>query len=428
MSISLAASLSGYTTTSFQGAAQSAFVSGVAATLSVPTSAVAITSVTAAAAGRRSLAQAGVTVQFSVTTTAPSDSVGASLTSSLAAALTDAFTAAALPVPVVSAIAVLPSPPPPPPLPPAPPGGYSSPPPSPPPSPPSPYPPNPPPPSPSPLPPPSPSPPPSPPTCGTPCAFTLPAASAPFYLTIAEPFASFSAAQIARQRALALGLASRLNLPAADVQIVASGSLANSTLVTLRLVAANTATAASGVSTLSAHFRTNASSLAAAFACHGLAAPFSFATAPPMPPPPLATYAGLALSLQLALDIPIRTYLRSAPSNNAAIVAALAPLMGLDITELWVYSQLPLRPRGTVVYLDAVTPASDTTGTGMGMLQPTAAFNALFTGAPDAGDAAKPALVAALQAQGFNISAAFYGALPLSPPPPSRGLRRLLGI
>jgi hypothetical protein len=103
----LAASLSGYTVATFTAAHQTAFVSGVALALNVNSTAVTITSVTAAASAGRHLSQSGVTVAFTVLTTSAPATTSTLLASALPAALTTSFTAAALPVPAVAGISAV---------------------------------------------------------------------------------------------------------------------------------------------------------------------------------------------------------------------------------------------------------------------------------------------------------------------------------
>jgi len=103
----LAASLIGYTVATFTAAHQTAFVSGVALALNVNSTAVTITSVTAAASAGRHLSQSGVTVAFTVLTTSAPTTTSTLLASALPAALTTSFTAAALPVPAVAGISAV---------------------------------------------------------------------------------------------------------------------------------------------------------------------------------------------------------------------------------------------------------------------------------------------------------------------------------
>lgn len=109
--VNLAATLSGYTVTTFTAAHQTAFVSGVALALNVNPSAVTITSVTAAASAGRHLSQSGVTVAFTVLTTSAPMATSTLLASALPTAFTSSFTAAALPVPAVSGISAVAPPP-----------------------------------------------------------------------------------------------------------------------------------------------------------------------------------------------------------------------------------------------------------------------------------------------------------------------------
>lgn len=104
--LTVSTTLSGYTQATFTQTAKTAFVSAVATTLNVATTAVAITNV-ANSAARRHLLAGGVVVSYSVTTAVPLASVTSSLNSAaFTTALTTTFTAAALTVPAPSAVIV----------------------------------------------------------------------------------------------------------------------------------------------------------------------------------------------------------------------------------------------------------------------------------------------------------------------------------
>jgi Eukaryotic-type carbonic anhydrase len=103
--VPLTVSLSGYTVSTFNNAAQAAFIAATASTLQVYPSAISITNVVASLTRRRLLS--GVSVSFTVATTIPASTLSTTLSSpAFTAALATSFAAASLTAPVPGPVAV----------------------------------------------------------------------------------------------------------------------------------------------------------------------------------------------------------------------------------------------------------------------------------------------------------------------------------
>ena len=111
--VALKVTLSGYSVATFNTAAQAAFSAAVAATLGISASAVTVTSVTAPV-GRHLLQASGVVVAFTVSTTLSTAAASSTLSSgtTFATALSSAFVASSLTVPLPTSVNVAAAPPP----------------------------------------------------------------------------------------------------------------------------------------------------------------------------------------------------------------------------------------------------------------------------------------------------------------------------
>jgi len=131
------------------------------------------------------------------------------------------------------------------------------------------------------------------------------------------------------------------------------------------------------------------------------------------PPPPVGQATSFTQDMVMELDIPFTSWLSHIGSFNAALQLALASLLHIQPALIYIPQILPGLAGGARVYLDVTADhSSSDSSSGVSVPHSAIAFAALFgagngfTTAP--GDAASPALVAALQAFGLPATRAWY--------------------
>jgi len=231
--------------------------------------------------------------------------------------------------------------------------------------------------------------------------------------TLDLPYATFAASQAQYTRALANALTTAAALPSEDVQVTLAEAAANATVLHFAVFGASASAAAEGASAVAAQFDGAArpsAALANALACQGVAAAVTLGSAQPPPPPPLTQFAGLVTGLQLAFDMPLNAWLQHGPAYNKAVTSAVAQLLGVELSAVWVVQQVPAKKQGTLVMLDVIAPdqASDISTDGASVPTNALRFARLFGASAAVGSPGSPALVAALRAFGLPVTTCYY--------------------
>jgi len=250
----------------------------------------------------------------------------------------------------------------------------------------------------------------------------------PLSLTLRLPYLTFSANAAALS--VAVGAALTPLLSASGVVVMSATSAAaspNSTVLTFAPVYVTVDTAA-GAETAAA--AVSPAVLLAALRCAGVPALGATMGSPQPPPPPLGSFTGVAQGQQLALPIPFRTFQARMFAYVPAAESALAEVLELELeSDVWVTDARRSAGGMTIVAFSITCPDDNSETSASGMLLPyhVVRYGELF-GSGDGftaavGDAASPALVAALRRYGLPVDSAFYFDFG-----PGEGLpRRLLG-
>jgi len=131
------------------------------------------------------------------------------------------------------------------------------------------------------------------------------------------------------------------------------------------------------------------------------------------PPPPVGQATSFTQDMVMELDIPLNSWLSHVGSFNAALQHALASLLHIQPALIYIPRVLPAPAGGAKLYIDFTADhSSSDSSSGVSAPHSAIAFAALF-GAGNGfttarGDAASPALVAALQAFGLPATNAWY--------------------
>ncbi len=143
----------------------------------------------------------------------------------------------------------------------------------------------------------------------------------------------------------------------------------------------------------------------------------------PAPPPPVGTFQVLTQGQTIAFDVNQAEWQTVAFAYNAALQAALAEVLKVDVNQIWIFQNAAGINGGTVVGFDVtsaeqVSDTFDTSGGGLAYVPHFVLAVSKLFGAGDGnagpGALATPALVAALQKQGLPVTTAYYNDQPSS--------------
>ena len=132
---------------------------------------------------------------------------------------------------------------------------------------------------------------------------------------------------------------------------------------------------------------------------------------------PLGAWSKVDQGEALALDVPFAQYAASQLSYGQALAAALAQCLGAAPETVVVVAFQPSTAGTALVFLDLLLAGASSSSTAV--VAEAASIQSLFESPGGVGAAAKPQLVAAMQAFGLPVSAAYYGDQNLPPPSPS---------
>jgi len=228
----------------------------------------------------------------------------------------------------------------------------------------------------------------------------------------------------ATNRAFAMAMAPLLGSRAEFLEVTkaaASKVPVNGTVLFFELVGA----AADASSALTALFASAAPgspalpALQAALSCQGLQFDAFASNVLPAPPPPIAQAITNVQNQQIAFPITITEWQDRSFAYNPAVQSALADVLGIETHDIWIFSNRAAAHGGTIVSLDiAQTYLSSETNMvdykGVDRLVQLPLASVLFaqqfgSGNPwnvTTGDAASPALIAALRRYGLPVTEA----------------------